>query len=117
MKVGEYQSKPREFHFGVPQGSVLGPLLYTSLLAELIRARGISVNLNNEAEMHVATAKLEECTAAISTWITMQRLKLNAEKTELVAFRSKSRTKPASRVQMYLGDIVIILSSSAHNIL
>ena len=80
-----------EFLFGVPQGSVLGPLLfvmYVLPLSDMIRRQGISLhsyaddtqlyveyNLRDLNSMMTAVETLEACVEDVRTWMLRNRLK------------------------------------------
>jgi len=80
-----------------PQGSVLGPLLfvvYTAELAALAAKYGVKLHaFTDDNQLHVhcdlsnvlsSVKMLEQCISAISQWMSTNRLKLNADKTELM---------------------------------
>jgi hypothetical protein len=132
VKVDGCFSTQHQLCYGVPQGSVLGPLLYTvytSPLAALIKATGIffhfyaddtqlciPVDLDNADDVVEAISRLEDCITAIQNWMTSHQLKLNASKTELLVLRPKSRTKPVPDIKLCLTDSTIYPSSSARNL-
>ena len=82
VKVDDASSTVRPLHWGVPQGSVLGPmlyLLYTSPLGDIVREHGLSFHFyaddsqlntsfacNDTADLVAAKHRLENCVADIN---------------------------------------------------
>ena len=93
-------SEPHELQYGVPQGSVLGPILftiYTTPLGELIRRHGLTFHLYADDTQLYLTLKpsepssinniiyqLENCIEDIRAWMKLNLLKLNDDKTEML---------------------------------
>ena len=100
MNVNGSTSERHVLQFGVPQGSVLGPLLYslyTSPLSDIANKHGFSFHFyaddtqpyitfetSSLNEMELSKSKLEACVQEIDTWMLLNKLKLNREKTELL---------------------------------
>ena len=105
VKIGSTLSDLQKLLFGVPQGSVLGPLpfsLYTSPLSTLIgKHRGIKFHFyadNSQfyvylSHMNASAAfdKLNRCLQDVKEWMSASKLKLNPDKTEFILFGSKKQ--------------------------
>ena len=70
---------------------------------------------NNEFECSNTMARLHDSLADIDTWMTLNRLKLNKEKTELLVLHSRHRSPPAF-ASLKIGSEVILPSHSARNV-
>ena len=94
MLVSGKYSDPAHLHYGVPQGSVLGPALFSdnsSPVASLIRSFKITAHCYaDDTQLYVPFTpgideeevryKLEDCIDALRVWMNKNRLKLNDKK-------------------------------------
>ena len=102
IAVKDTRSETKVLDCGVPQGSVLGPILfnlYTASLGRLLQDCGVKYHMYADdsqvylsappAELSNAVSRVEECIMRVRTWMTDHRLKMNDAKTEVIYIASK----------------------------
>ena len=107
VKIGSSLSNLFKLKFGVPQGSVLGPLLfslYTTPLGQVIRKyTGVKYHFyadDTQLFIHLSPDDslksfdhLKSCLNDIQVWMSENKFKLNPDKTEFIVFGAKDRYK------------------------
>ena len=105
VSIGDIFSLAATLLFGVPQGSVLGPILftiYTLPIGDIAQTHGLNVHFYaDDTQLYMAfdptdnedaasvLKQLEDCISDIRMWMVGNKLKLNDDKTEVLILTSK----------------------------
>ena len=130
VNINGTYSSTHNLKYGVPQGSVLGPilyLLYTAPVADIIRRYDLDyhiyaddtqlyVSFEADSDVDLVKARIENCIAEIRRWMLFNGLKINDDKTISVLMHSKFRPCPSLRDSIKVGNDLIPFSGSATNL-
>jgi len=109
VQAGQALSSPTFCHTGVPQGSVLGPILfycYTSPISFIADTFGVGIQQYADdtqlyvslttTDIHARQSLLSACMSALHSWFCHNGLSLNSTKSEsiLIGTRQRLRTCP-----------------------
>ena len=100
VKIGAYESTDIIIKFGVPQGSVLGPILFNIYIRSLygtVKSANFNIHgfaddhqvyktFKNDTEYQIMTEDLPKCFIDIDIWMKKHYLQLNPGKTEIIVF-------------------------------
>ena len=129
--VGTSFSEPSILTCGVPQGSVLGPILfslYTSDLGKIIESFNIDRQFFADDSQLIkkfapdpeivksVLQNLEACCAEIKNWMLKNRLKLNEEKTEAIVLGPRERIKSINLNSIKVGEATIQIVNKVRNL-
>ena len=125
VRLGSFTSDPVDLTCGVPQGSVLGPLLftiYTSPISHITSSYGVNQQqYADDTQLFITLspgdhlneiANLESCLQSLSIWFSLNGLALNSSKSESALFGTKQRSHSYSDVMsVAVADSVIPLAA------
>ena len=125
-------SDPVTLTFGVPQGSVLGPILltlYTAPLGKVCRKHHIFYHLYaDDTQLYLAFKpnrngckeecihSLEICINEIRDWMCINLLKLNDRKTEFIILGTQQQLQKISHINIQIEEDLVTPVDMMHNL-
>ena len=128
VAIGKSRSEPMALQYGVPQDSVLGPVLftvYTGTLAFLLEAHGVSYHFfADDTQLYIRVEDIDEAKHRLSSlmsdlkiWMARIKLKLNDGKTEIIVIRGNLKNVSIANFgEMSFGDTQLVPCESAKNL-
>ncbi len=126
--IAAVSSSPTQLDDGVPQGSVMGPILYTlysAPLHDIVAEAGVQdhefaddrqlyTSLRPESASS-AVSSLSESIAKSKTWMDANHLKLNEGKTDALVVSSSARAK-VNLPPLVINGVEVVPSSTVRNL-
>uniref|UniRef100_A0A672KIL5 Reverse transcriptase domain-containing protein n=1 Tax=Sinocyclocheilus grahami TaxID=75366 RepID=A0A672KIL5_SINGR len=125
VSIGEHKSKWTSMTCGVPQGSILAPLLFSLYmlpLSQIMRKNQIAYHsYADDTQIYLALSpndyspidSLCQCIDEINSWMCENFLQLNKEKTEVIAFGNKDEVL---KVNAYLDSRGLTTKNQVRNL-
>ena len=130
--LGQTKSDTLELLQGVPQGSFLGPVLftiYTGPTGQIIRRHGLDFHLfADDSQLYVsfkikdtndetiALARIQACIDELKAWMIHHRLQLNDSKTEILVITTPRSAGKHKLTDVVIGDSIFKTTTVARNL-
>ena len=115
--VNSQRSRTSSFTSGIPQGSILDPILFLLYTADIELAEKHGINFHSYADdtelyVHckahdaaVTCTRVVSCIRDIDNWIESNQLKLNPDKTQFIVLGSKQQLAKVNCDSICLGNV------------
>jgi hypothetical protein len=133
VSVSGVYSEELHLEYGLPQGSVTGPLGFvyynTHVVGNILRYHGVKYHIYADdiqiylvvdptvpGDVQCALFRLSKCVDDIQHWMVENKLRLNEDKTEFFVASSLHHWKRLANISLLLGDVEIFPSKSVRNL-
>ena len=129
VRFGGATPPPRKVRSGIPQGSILGPLLYilyTADVAALVESLGLKVHLYADdtqlydfcspSDAVVLASRVNTAIEVVSCWMSSNRLCLNLDKTKYLWFGTRQKLGQRDTVALSNISAALVSDTVARNL-